>query len=237
MNYPVADELEIIDIKNEELIRTTELESADNVYSLALEHLPAVKAKIQLLNAFQKSVAISKGNLYPTMSLGAGYNTGFYETRIDEFGNTVSFKNQFKNNASQYLGVSLSIPVFNRWNARSNIKINRLSFEKEQVGLENFKNQLYYEIESYCQELAAASAEYTQAQKQTASNELAFEVAVKKKEQGLINILDFYTSKNLLSNAQSELLRTKLQYLLKRKTIDFYLGKPVFGVNLLSENE
>ncbi len=235
MNYPVADELEINDIKNNELIRTTELESADNVYSLALEHLPAVKAKNQLLNAFKKSVAISKGNLYPSLSMGAGYNTGHYETRTDEFGNSVSFKNQFKNNASQNLGVSLSIPVFNRWNTRSNIKLTQLSFEKEKVSLENFKNQLYYEIESYCQELAAASAEYAQAKKQTASNEQAFEVAEKKKEQGLINILDFYTSKNLLSNARSELLRTKLQYLLKRKTIDFYLGKPVFGVNLVSE--
>ncbi len=237
MNFPVRDEMEIIDIKNDELIRTTELESADNVYSLALKHLPAVKAKNQLLNAFKKSVAISKGNLYPTLTMGAGYNTGYYETRTDEFENTISFKNQFKNNASQYLGASLSIPIFNRWNGRSNIKLTQLSFEKEKVGLENFKNQLYYEIESYCLELAAVSAEYTQAKKQTASNELAFEVAEKKKEQGLINILDFYTSKNLLSNAQSELLRTKLQYLLKRKTIDFYLGKPVLGVNLVSEKQ
>lgn len=237
MNYPVADELEVNDIKNNVLFRTTELESAENVYSLALGHLPAVLAKNQQLNAFKKSVAISKGNLYPTLTLGADYSTGYYETRSDKLGNTISFKNQFKNNASQYLGVSLSIPVFNRWNARSNIKLQRLMLEKEKVSLENFKNQLYYEIESYCQELAAVSAEYTQAIKQTTSNELAFEVAKKKKEQGLISILDFYTSKNLLSNARSELLRTKLQYLLKRKTIDFYLGKPVFGVSLASDTE
>jgi outer membrane protein len=103
------------------------------------------------------------------------------------------------------------------------------------VELENFNNQLYYEIESYCQELSAMSAEYLQAKKQTESNQLAFDVTQRKKEQGLINILDFYTSKNLLSNAQGELLRTKLQYLIKRKTIDFYLGNPVFGISTNKE--
>jgi outer membrane protein len=98
------------------------------------------------------------------------------------------------------------------------------------VELENFKTQLYYEIESYCQDLSAMSAEYLQAIKQTESNQLAFDVAQKKKEQGLFNVVEFYTSKNLLSNAQGELLRTRLQYLLKRKTIDFYMGKPVFEI-------
>jgi outer membrane protein len=106
-----------------------------------------------------------------------------------------------------------------------------MELEKEHVSLDNFKNQLYYEIESYCQELSAMSAEYIQTKKQTESNRLAFEVAEKKREQGLFNIIDFYTSKSLLSNAQSELLRTRLQYFLKRKTIDFYLGKPVFKRN------
>ena len=178
---------------------------------------------------------MAKGSLYPSLSLSGGYYTGYYETNTDNMGNIISFKNQFKNNAAQSVGLSLSIPLLNRWNNRSEIKINKMELEKEHVSLDNFKNQLYYEIESYCQELSAMSAEYIQAKKQTESNRLAFEVAEKKREQGLFNIIDFYTSKSLLSNAQSELLRTKLQYFLKRKTIDFYMGKPVFRQDLLSD--
>lgn len=231
MNFPVGDELQLQEINGIDIIQSAVFENADSVYSLALQHLPAVKAKHQQLKAVEKSLAIAKGSLYPSLSLSGGYYTGYYETNTDNMGNIISFKNQFKNNAAQSVGLSLSIPLFNRWNNRSEIKINKMELEKEHVSLDNFKNQLYYEIESYCQELSAMSAEYIQAKKQTESNRLAFEVAEKKREQGLFNIIDFYTSKSLLSNAQSELLRTRLQYLLKRKTIDFYLGKPVFKRN------
>jgi outer membrane protein TolC len=231
MNFPVGDELQLQEINGIDIIQSAVFENADSVYSLALQHLPAVKAKHQQLKAVEKSLAIAKGSLYPSLSLSGGYYTGYHETNTDNMGNIISFKNQFKNNAAQSVGLSLSIPLFNRWNNRSEIKINKMELEKEHVSLDNFKNQLYYEIESYCQELSAMSAEYIQTKKQTESNRLAFEVAEKKREQGLFNIIDFYTSKSLLSNAQSELLRTRLQYFLKRKTIDFYLGKPVFKRN------
>jgi outer membrane protein len=231
MHYPVNEILLPEKVSDSNLIQSTMFENADSVYQLALQHLPTVKAKNQQLKAVEKTLAIAKGYLMPSVSVSGGYNTGFYETRTDEEGKPISFQDQLKNNASQNIGFSLSIPLFNRWSTRSEIKLYKLNLEKQKVELENYKNQLYYEIESYCQELSAISAEYIQAKKQTESNELAFEVAEKKKEQGLINILDFYTSKNLLSNAQSELLRSKLMYLLKRKTIDFYLGKPVFGIN------
>lgn len=228
MNYPVSDDLELEDINDSDIIRYPVFENTDSVFALAMKFLPSVKAKMQQLHAVEKALAVSKGALYPSLYLGGGYYTGYYETRMDENGNTISFRDQFKNNASQSVGVQLSIPVFNRWNARSQIKQSKLDLEKEKVDLDNFKNQLYYEIESYCQDLSAVSAEYLQAKKQTESNQLAFEVAEKKKEQGMFNVIDFYASKNLLSNAQGELLRTKLLYLLKRKTLDFYMGKTIF---------
>jgi outer membrane protein len=232
MNYPVAQELKLQDLNDINYVSSAVFENADSVYSMAVKHLPGVEAKQQELKAVEKNLAISRGQLSPSVALFGGYYTGFYETRTDEQGNPISFREQFSNNASQSVGINLSIPIFTRWRSRSEIKLGKLDLEAKKVELQNYKNQLYYEIESYCQDLSATSAEYLQAKKQTESNELAFEVAQKKKEQGLTNILDFYTSKNLLSNAQGELLRTKLQYIIKRKTIDFYMGKPVFGISV-----
>jgi outer membrane protein len=232
MNYPVDQELKLQDLNDISYVSSAVFENADSVYSMAVKHLPGVEAKQQELKAVEKNLAISRGQLSPSVALFGGYYTGFYETRTDEQGNPISFREQFSNNASQSVGINLSIPIFTRWRSRSEIKLGKLDLEAKKVELQNYKNQLYYEIESYCQDLSATSSEYLQAKKQTESNELAFEVAQKKKEQGLTNILDFYTSKNLLSNAQGELLRTKLQYIIKRKTIDFYMGKPVFGISV-----
>lgn len=228
MNYPVNEELELKEISDSDLIQQPVFENSDSVFALAMESLPSVKAKMLNLKAVEKALAISKGSLYPSISLSGGYYTGYYETTKDQFGNPISFKDQFKNNARQSVSLSLSIPIFNQWGTRSQVKQYKLNLEKEKVNLENFKNQLYYEIESYCQDLSSVSAEYLQAKKQVKSNELSFDVAQKKKEQGMFNIIDLYASKNLLSNAQSELLRTKLLYLLKKKTLDFYMGKPIF---------
>ena len=233
MNYPVSEQLELMEISNSDFIQQPVFENSDSVFALALNSLPLVRAKMLQLKAVEKALAISKGSLYPSLNLSGGYYTGYYETNKDGNGNPISFKNQFKNNASQSIGLSLSIPIFNQWNVRSQVKQYKLNLEKEKTDLQNFKNQLYYEIESYCQDLASASAEYLQAKKQVESNELAFDVAQKKKEQGMFNIIDLYTSKNLLSNAQSELLRTKLLYLLKKKTLDFYMGIPVFPIETL----
>lgn len=232
MNFPVNKDLNLTEINDVEFIQYPVFENADSVFALALENLPSVKAKLQQLKAVEKALDVSKGSLYPSLYLSGGYYTGFYDSKTDEQGNSISFKDQFKNNASQSIGVTLSVPVFNRWSNRSNVKQSKLNLEKEKVDLENFKTQLYYEIESYCQDLSAISAEYLQAKKQTESNLLAFEVAEKKKEQGMFNLIDLYTSKNLLSNAQSELLRTKLMYLLKRKTLDFYMGKIIFQTEI-----
>lgn len=230
MNFPVGEEIILQEVSGISLIQSVDYENADSVYQLALEHLPTVKSKHRQLKAVEKKLAISKGVLSPSISLSGNYNTGYYETRRDENGNTIPFNEQFKNNAAQNIGVSLSIPIVNRWRSRSDIKLDKLALEKEKVDLQNFKNQLYYEIESYCQDLSAVSAEYLQAKKQAKSNQLVFEVAKKKKEQGMISIIDFYTGKNALSTARGDLLRTKLEYLMKRKTIDFYLGKPIFGI-------
>ncbi|MFW5756581.1 MAG: TolC family protein, partial [Tangfeifania sp.] len=215
MNFPPARELHLQDLNDIRYASSAVFENADSVYSMAVKHLPDVEVKQQELKAVERNLAIARGQLSPSLTLSGGYYTGYYETRTDEAGNPISFRDQFSNNASQSVGVRLSIPVFTRWRNRSQIKLSKLDLEAKKVELQNYKNQLYYEIESYCQELSATSAEYLQAKKQTESNELAFEVTQKKKEQGLINILDFYMSKNLLSNAQGELLRTKLQYIIK----------------------
>lgn len=235
MNYPINEELLLSGASLLEPVVSGVLEEADTIYALALLHLPEVMAKELELKATEKSLAMVKGSLYPSLSLSGGYYTGFYETNTDGQGNIIAFNEQLKNNASRSLGLSLSVPLFNRWGNRSDIKISKLDLEKKRVELTDYKNSLYYEIETYCQELSAITAEYLQAEKQVEANLLSFEVAEKKREQGLFNVIEYYTGKNQLSNAQSELLRTRLQYLLKRKTIDLYMGNPLIGITTPTE--
>ncbi len=237
MNYPLNEELRLSGIEDQEPVVSSIYEKADTVYAMALRYLPQVKAKELELKATEKSLAIARGSVYPSLSLSGGYYTGYYETNTDPQGDIIRYNEQIKNNASRSLGLTLSVPLFNKWSNRSDIKISKLELEKKRVDLTDYKNQLYYEIESYCQELSATEAEYRQAFKQEESNRLAYEVAEKKREQGLFNIIDFYTSKNQLSGAQSEMLRTRIQYLLKKKSIGFYMGEPLLGKTVTNKEQ
>jgi outer membrane protein len=162
--------------------------------------------------------------------MGAGTATNYAALKDNE--NTISFSEQFKNNAYQYLGLSLSIPVFDRFSLRSDVKKAKLNVLQAKTDFLKNSQQLYNEISQNYQELESVLAEYNQLVKQVDFSAVAYNAAEKKMTQGLISVIELYDSKNILAQAKSDLLRTKLQYTIKKKTIDFYLGKPVFEISI-----
>lgn len=82
-----------------------------------------------------KDVDIQKAGFLPSLSLQAAYNTGFYETNKDAGQRTISFNNQIKNNQSQFIGASLSIPIFNKKAVWFDLRQSRLLSEQAETKL------------------------------------------------------------------------------------------------------
>ena len=59
------------------------------------------------------------------------------------------------------------------------------------------------------------------------ARKLSFEYAKARYEVGLINVFDFNQAQTLLVNAQSEVLRTKYDYIFRTKILEFYFGIPL----------
>jgi outer membrane protein len=74
-------------------------------------------------------------------------------------------------------------------------------------------------------ELEALYKEHSQYVKRTEVDELAFRAAEKKFDQGLIDINDYYVAKNRLANTQSQVLRSRTQWEIKMKLLQFYRGQ------------
>ena len=74
-------------------------------------------------------------------------------------------------------------------------------------------------------DLEALEKEYNQYQRQQEADQLAFQASEKKFEQGWVNVVDFYIAKNRLANSASQVLKARLQWEIKRKVLDFYMGK------------
>ena len=177
------------------------------------------------LKSSLKSISISKSEYYPSIRLQAAYNTGFYQTNKDANDEVIAFSSQIQNNRRQFVGATLSIPIFGKNSVRFDVKRSRIASDQAQTKLDIAKQTLLYEMEGNYNELTASWKELQQAEKQLEADTLVFQAAQKKFDQGMINVVEFYTVKNRLANTTSQVLHSKLTYAMKKRILDFYKGK------------
>lgn len=197
---------------------------SDSLYFEFAALSPSLKKSEADVLAAEKNVAVTKGYYLPSLSLNASMGSGYYETDINELGNPTALKDQLDKNRSKYIGASLSIPIFGRNQQRTNVKQAIINREQAQNNYDQQKQTLYCKVANDKRELKALRAKYIQTQKKLAANAMAYEVALKKYTEGLINIIELLTVKEQLADSKSELLLAGIQCEMKSKMIDFYKG-------------
>ena len=198
------------------------LPSPDVIYQEALIIKPEIQAEQSRLASSAKNIDIAKSAKLPSLSLSGGLGTNYYKTSGlpgDKF-----FK-QLNNNFSQFLGLSLNVPIFNRFETRNNIKNAQLSQYNQQLQLDNVKKNLYKEIQQAYYNAVTSEAKYQSSEQAKRSQEEAFRLMSAKYEYGKANITEFNEAKNNLMKAESDLVRAKYEYLYQNALIDFYRGK------------
>lgn len=196
----------------------------DEIFQEAIAFKPEVKAETLRLKSTEMSIKIAQSALWPTLSLSAGLGSNYYKTNGFD---TESFGRQMRNNFSQYIGLSLNIPIFNRFETRNSIRSTRLDRESQQLRLDDVKKTLYKEIQQAYYNAVAARAQYASSTEATASNKAAFDLMSAKYEYGKANITEFNESKNNWLKAESDLARAKYEYMYDTSLLDFYRGRPL----------
>tara|TARA_R110002167_G_scaffold103346_29_gene267452 strand:+ start:1141 stop:2487 length:1347 start_codon:yes stop_codon:yes gene_type:complete len=203
----------------------------DSVYAEAEAFMPIIKAQELRARAAKKQVAVAKGALYPSLSLLGGVGTGYFETTRDSLGMTIPFRDQFRDNTFQYVGFSIRVPISNGWSGRSRVKQQKIARLQAINNLDIQKQVLYQTIEQLVQEYDALLVEYEQSTQKMDAQSLAFTIAQKRYEKGMINALELFTAKNLFASAQNENLQVRLRSEINKSTLDFYRGLAVFNIN------
>jgi outer membrane protein len=223
MNYVSIDEMILTD--SQELVLHETISNPQNLFDQFTTWSPYYRSIEANLKATEKSLSLYRSQLYPSIYARGSMNTGYSETNQSENGQIIKFGEQFVNNRSQYLGASLNIPIFNKWAYRSDVKKAKLDIERAKTILEDERQKLFFEIANDLTDLEALYQEYNQYKKRSEVDDLAFKAAEKKFDQGLINVIEFYIAKNRLATTNSQVLRARLQWEIKMKTIEFYKGQ------------
>ena len=202
--------------------QTLTLPNPEAIFAEALTFKPEIRAEQLRLDASEKSIKIQEAARYPQLTLNGGLQTNYYKTsgmQQDGFGT------QLKNNFSQYIGLNLNIPIFNRFSTRNNIRNARLERENQLLKLDNAKKTLYKEIQQVYYNAVAAHAKYESSEAARQSSADAFRLAQAKYENGKANITEFNEAKNRFLKSESDLVQARYEYLYQTTLLDFYRGR------------
>ncbi len=139
-----------------------------------MEQRPGVKAEQLRLKGSDLSIKIAKAGFSPTS----------YYTNTRSLYPQDGFWQQLSHNFSPYVGLSLSVPIFDRFSARNNVRTARLNRTLQQITLDKAKQSLYKEIQQAHANALAAEAKYRSASEAATASEDAFILAQAKYENG-----------------------------------------------------
>jgi len=199
-----------------------------DIFKNAVDIRPAVKSAEYKLEAARNQVAIAKGNRMPSLSMNGNYYN-YYNNKYMNYqtGSKIPLNEQLKSNERYGFGVSLNIPIFNRYQARNGVSNSQIQLENTELALQNTKNLLRKDIEQAYTNALAAFKRYVANQKAVVSSQEAFRYTEEKFNVGMINSVEYNQSKNNLSTAKSDLLQAKYEYIFRTKILDFYNGRTI----------
>jgi outer membrane protein len=197
-------------------------QSADDIYSTALNSLALVKAADLRVSAYQKEVAAATGKLFPTLSLNGSYQTSYQNNSPG------SFATQFKQNKYYGPSLSLSIPILNYFQNQINRKQAKLDLLNAQEVNTNTRNQLKQQIDQAHANMKTAYSRLQVLIPQVEVYQAAYDAQKTKFDAGVITS-DFYiTAKNNLDAANVSLINARYEYMIRTKILDYYQGKLTF---------
>ena len=200
-------------------LEKTLLSSPDDIFADAVGIRPSIRAEELRLEGSERSIRIAKAQLYPSLSLSGGLGTNYYTN----FG-TQGFWDQMQNNFSQYVGLSLSIPLFNRFSTRNQVRTAQVNRRNQEIQLQRAKNTLYKEIVQAWNGAVAARAKWESAQKAQKAAQDAFVLQQAKYETGKATLTEFNEARNRLVKAQSDAVQANYEAIFQTQLVEFYRG-------------
>lgn len=200
------------------------LTSPADIYSEALLIKPSIKAAQYRVEGAQKSIRIAQSGYYPQLSLGAGIATSYYNVSGRENGN---FGSQLRDNFSQYIGLSLNIPIFNRFSTRNQVRKARIQQTTLNWQLEDAKKALYKEIQQAYYNAVNAESKFESSRTADEAAKASFDLMKEKYANGKATSTEFNEARTNWLKAVSDRIQAKYDYLFRTKILDFYKGVPL----------
>ena len=191
--------------------------STSDIFQTALLTRPEIKAAEYRLQSSEKEVLMARSQLYPSLSFGANFGTGYYNMsgRSND-----PFHTQIRNNMSNSLGFSLRIPIFNKFQTKNSIRTAELAAENNRLEIDKVKIDLRKRIEQAYHNALGAQSKWKATQKSEISGQEAFRFAQEKFDNGRANSYELFQAKSNLTQTLSDQAQAKYEYAFRLKILE-----------------
>lgn len=213
-------ELEIETLDNP-LLEAQKVPNKLDVYQNALGSMPEIKASELGTAINEKDLDIAKGGFLPTLSLTGSVGSGYTST------NDLTFTDQMDVNFNQRVGLSLTVPIFSRYQNKAQLANAKIGIEQSKLQLQVAKKSLYQKIETAWQNAQSAQEQIEASKVASEAAQESYKLAQRKYELNALSTTDLVISQNTFTNAQLNYLQAKYLGILYNELLDFYQGNEI----------
>lgn len=202
-------------------------EGALAIYQRALGTQPSIVAARLATERARRGMQAAYSGYMPRLQLSASYGTGTrhflerQEGRVEE-----GFGRQFRDNAGQTVGLTLSIPIFDGFTACSQVAHAKIGHSQALLEEKRAENKLHSDIFSSYAAAVASRRQYEASKLSMEAQQQAFAWAESRMRLGSISSFEYLAAKSRLAQSQTVFLQAKYNYLLKVKVLRHYMGEP-----------
>lgn len=215
LQLPTADGFDVAPLDEE----NPEIPGPDVVYSRALEHNHSILSARQGIVTTRDRVSYARSGYMPRLSFDASVGSSYYT--VAGYDNQ-PFATQMRNNFSTYLGLRLSIPIFDAFSTRNNIRRARLQETSAQLELDRRESELYKTIQLAYTQATGARDKYLTSSETLDKTRLSFEATRERYALGRATPTDFEQAKNNLFRVEVSRISSRYEYLLRYRILRFY---------------
>ena len=257
IDFPVSPDFQVEKPNLKPVQPPKENINAEIIFEHAFKTRPEIKSAELRVEWAQKQLAIARGYVQPTLTVGGSWGTGYSAAasepdpnipadttwraigiteqskdivlmpQINKSYRTMSFGDQLKNNNNQSVGFTLNVPIFNGWQGRTAINKAKIQKSQAELDLGITTRDLRKVIEQAYADAVAALQKYSASNDRVKAQTEAFNYAQQKFDVGVMTAFDYNTSKKDLTKSESDLLQAKFDFIFKTTILDFYMGNPI----------
>ncbi len=172
-------------------------------------------------------LSISQAGRVPQVSLSASLSTAYRDQQRDPaVGAIMPFSDQFFDaNINRSVGFNVSVPIFNRWQTRTQIEQRRIDYRNAELRLEDFRQEIFLELQQAYNDYMGYAKELEATEKALIAAEKAYETEQERYNVGSATLIELTIANNEYIRASSNRIQAMYQFIFQDKVLDFFLGR------------